>query len=157
PRHAPPPPVPIATPAPAPASLAGRIVASDGAALVDARVTVRAGDDAEAVPVDVDADGRFTFSGNAGQTVKLKAQATGYDPASETIKLAGGAPKELTLTMQRRLPSGQIRGLVRSFKGVGLDAEIRIEPSTDPATATLRTQDGRFEVDVAPGTYEVTI
>jgi len=59
----------------------------------------------------------------------------------------------VTLTLHRKLPSGQIRGLIRSFKGVGLDAEVKIEPGDK----TLRAKDGRFEADVAPGTYEVTI
>ena len=55
--------------------------------------------------------------------------------------------------MKRKLPGGQIRGLVRSFKGANLSAEIKI----DPLDLTLHTQDGRFEADVAPGKYEVTI
>jgi uncharacterized membrane protein len=57
------------------------------------------------------------------------------------------------ITLKRKLPGGQIRGLVGSFKGSNLSAEIKI----DPLGLTLRTQDGRFEADVAPGTYEVTI
>ena len=67
--------------------------------------------------------------------------------------MADGAAAELTLTLQRRLPSGQIRGLIRSFRGVALSAEIKIEPGDK----TLHTQDGRFEADVAPGAYDVTI
>lgn len=51
------------------------------------------------------------------------------------------------------LPSGQLRGLVRSLKGRGVTAEIRIEPTGQ----VLETRDGRFEVDVAPGRYDVTI
>ena len=87
-----------------------------------------------------------------GETVTIDAQSAGYEPATETITMADAAA-ELTLTLQRRLPSGQIRGLIRSFRGVALSAEIKIEPGDK----TLHTQDGRFEADVAPGAYDVTI
>jgi len=51
-------------------------------------------------------------------------------------------------------PTGQVRGLVRSFSGAGLRARIRIEPlgkeiQTDAA--------GNFQLDVPPGTYEVVV
>ena len=141
PRPRPPPPdhratTIAATPAvPASATLAGRVVTADGGAVSEPRVTVRAGADAEAAAVEVDGDGRFTFSGKVGQTLTVRAQSAGYEPATETVTLAAPSEAEVTLTLQRRLPSGQIRGLVRSFKGVGLDAEIKIDPS-DPTLPT---------------------
>jgi len=138
---------------PARATLEGRVVAADGAALSEPRVTVTASAGAGAAPVDVDGDGRFTFAGQPGQTLTIRAEAAGYEPAVEGVTLAPEAPASLTLTLQRRLPSGQIRGLIRSFKGVGLDAEVKIEPGDQ----TLHAKDGRFEADVAPGAYEVTI
>jgi hypothetical protein len=160
PHRAPPPDVIGAPPAPATATLGGRVVAADGAALSETRVAVRlAGAAASPVDVDVDGEGRFTFSGKPGQTVTVEAKARGYDRVTATTTLAPGAATELTLTLQRRLPIGQIRGLVRSFRGVALDAEITIESAeaASDAPRTLRAQDGRFEVDVAPGKYEVTI
>jgi hypothetical protein len=61
-------------------------------------------------------------------------------------------------------PRGQIRGLVRSLKGTAVAAEIRIESETPAAAETappepqaLRAEEGRFEIDVAPGRYRVTI
>lgn len=154
-RSAPPPPTPVA-PAPATATLEGRVVAADGGALAETKVTIRAGEGAEPATVEVDADGRFTFSGQAGRTLIVEAQATGCEPATETVTLTAPAKTETTLTLRRRLPNGQIRGLIRSFRGTGLDAEVTIEASEKPPV-TLRTQEGRFEVDVAPGTYQVTI
>jgi hypothetical protein len=144
--------VAAAPPPPARATREGLVVAADGAALIDPQVTVRGQAAMEAAVVDVGADGRFTFSGKVGETITIEVQSAGYEPATETVTMADvGAA--LTLTLQRRLPSGQIRGLIRSFRGVGLSAEIKIEPGQH----TLRTQDGRFEVDVAPGAYDVTI
>jgi hypothetical protein len=144
---APPPPV-----APARGTIDGRVVAADGAALTGPRVTVQK-DGGEATAADVDAGGRFTAGGNAGETLTIRAEVDGYEPATASVTLADGPAATVTLTLQRKLPNGQIRGLVRSFKGVGLEAEIKIEPGD----RTLHTSDGRFEADVAPGAYDVTI
>jgi len=157
---APPPPAPAAPPpavvAPPPttrATVDGQVVAADGAALTEPRVTVQADGEADATPVDVDRDGRFTISRKAGEAVTIHAEAAGYEPATAPVTLAAGPAAAVTLTLRRKLPSGQIRGLVRSFKGSGLDAEVKI----DPGDQTLHAKDGRFEADVAPGTYDVTI
>jgi len=171
PPRAPPRPAVVAAPAPVTVVLEGRVVSADGATPAEPRVTVQVNDAKEAAPVDVAADGRFTVSAKAGQTLTIAAEAAGYEPATDTVKLAAGGAAEVTLTLSRRLPSGQIRGLIRSFRGVSLSAEIEIVPVDDarapqkgatpaespPAPRTLQTQDGRFEADVAPGTYEVTI
>ena len=138
-----------APPSPARATLEGSVVAADGAALSEPRVTVQADADAEAAPVDVDGDGRFTFTGKPGQTLTIRAEAADYEPATETVTLADGPAAEVTLTLRRKLPSGQIRGLIRSFKGVGLNAEMKIDPRRSDAAPR---KDGRFEADVAPGT-----
>jgi hypothetical protein len=73
-------------------------------------------------------------------------------------------PVEPEETPAAHPPRGQIRGLVRSLKGTPVAAEIRIE-SEAPASAeagppepqALRAEEGRFEIDVAPGRYRVTI
>jgi hypothetical protein len=59
---------------------------------------------------------------------------------------------------------GQIRGLVRSLRGTAVAAQISIEAeqaegaeAAPPEKQDLRAEDGRFEVDVAPGRYRVTI
>jgi hypothetical protein len=150
-----PPPAPSPAP-PAPAVVAtidGHVVAGDGAPLNALHVTVQTAGDGDAVKVDADGEGRFTFTGKPGQTLLVRAEAADYEPATESVTLAEGASLTVTLTLRRRLPGGQIRGLIRSFKGDGLDAEIKIEPGD----RTLHTESGRFEADVSPGTYDVTI
>jgi hypothetical protein len=64
----------------------------------------------------------------------------------------------------QRPPRGQLRGLVRSLKGTAVAADVRVEPDgSGPAAApaggasSLRTEGGRFEIDVLPGRYRVTI
>jgi uncharacterized membrane protein len=128
-----------------------RAVAEDGASLRDLRVFV--GGAEESLPVVVDADGRFTISGPVGQALVVRAEATGYESATDTVTPRAAEGGELTLTLHRSLPSGQIRGLVRSMGGRAVDAEVRIEP----LGRDLRAEQGRFEVDVAPGTYQVRI
>lgn len=145
------PPAPL--PPPTGVMVDGRVVAAEGAMPSEPRVTVQASGDPDATKVDVTTDGRFTVGGNLGQTLVLHADAEGYEPATESVTLVQDAALSVTLTLRRKLPSGQIRGLIRSFKGAGLDAEVKIEPGD----LTLRTKDGRFEADVAPGQYDVTI
>ena len=62
-----------------------------------------------------------------------------------------------------QLPPGQIRGLVRDFGGQPLQASVVVqrvaaegETPAEPVTAQTDA-DGLFEVDVQPGSYEVTI
>jgi len=145
-----PPPV-VAKPAPAIARREGRIVGADGSGLFAAVLNIQADDGAHSVSVD--GEGRFTLTGKPGQTLTVDAEAEGYELETATVTLAAEPEEPLVITLKRKLPGGQIRGLVRSFKGANLSAEIKI----DPLGLTLRTQDGRFEADVAPGSYEVTI
>jgi hypothetical protein len=57
-----------------------------------------------------------------------------------------------------RPPQGQIRGLVRSLKGLTVAADVVIEPDGAAGEAKpLRAEDGRFQIDVVPGRYRVTI
>ena len=156
PAHRPEPrPIAAATPPPpARATIEGSVVAADGAALSEPRVTVKADADAEATPVDVDARRAVHVLGQARRDSddrRARRRTTSPRPRRSRSRRAPAAA--VTLTLRRKLPGGQIRGLIRSFKGVGLNAEVKI----DPGDRTLTTKDGRFEADVAPGSYEVTI
>jgi len=51
-------------------------------------------------------------------------------------------------------PSGQLRGLIRSFKGQGLRATVRVEPLGVESQAD---EEGAFSIDVPPGAYQVQI
>ena len=52
------------------------------------------------------------------------------------------------------LPAGQLRGLVRSFKGQALAAKVRIEPM---GLESSTDKNGFFQIDVPPGDYEIVI
>jgi hypothetical protein len=94
-------------------------------------------------------------------------------PASEPAAAPPPPPppppvKEVEPAREPQTPKGQLRGLVRSLKGTAVAAEVTVEPETSPpgpapaeATGdrivTLRAEGGRFQLDVAPGRYRVTI
>jgi hypothetical protein len=169
---APPPPAPppsapspavVASPVVPKTELAGRIVPADGGKLAAVRLEVTAGDSTREVAVDE--NGQFTLEGKPGDELTFAAEATGYLTGRATVTLTAGNNK-LELTLERRPPQGQIRGLVRSLRGAPVAADISIESGTDDASsgsgaarepARRRAESGRFEVDVPPGRYRVTI
>jgi hypothetical protein len=83
----------------------------------------------------------------------VEAEAEGYTEAKAPATLIAGASTPLEILLERRLPAGQLRGLVQSLAGIPLDATIWIEPTGQE----LRASQGRFETDVAPGSYRVLI
>jgi hypothetical protein len=89
-------------------------------------------------------------SGNA----TLRVSAPRLKPQTRSIRLESGARLVVDVQLEAAPPSGQLRGLVRSFGGQGLRAKIRIEP----IHVEIPSDDvGAFVVDVAPGRYDVTI
>jgi hypothetical protein len=129
--------------------LEGRVLSREGVAIVGAKVTVEAGD--HSLDDTTDADGRFRVAGVPAGQVRVRVTAEGYE---EHSALADGAPGELSVTLETALPSGQLRGLVRSFRGQPVTATLAIEPGG----MTVTTDDkGWFETDVPPGHYEVTV
>jgi hypothetical protein len=68
---------------------------------------------------------------------------------------AAAPPPEAT----PRRPSGQLRGLVRSFRGSTVDADVTIRAGGRAAADPQRlvAAGGRFAIDVVPGSYDVRI
>jgi hypothetical protein len=148
-----PPPPPEAAPEPAePAATAGvrgRITAADGSALEDVHARVTGG--AQSRPIAVDEKGRFTIEGAPGDELVIAVEAKGFLPATQPVTLVAGPPAEVAIDLRR--PGGQLRGVVRSFRGSTVDADI----SVDGDTNELRASQGRFSMDVTPGDHEVRI
>ena len=159
PRPPPPPPPPL-PPAPATVTLRGHVSAADGGKLADLHVQISSGDARRDIPVDD--DGRFSAEGKPGEELAVSAEAADHLPGRAAVTLATGAPNTVDLTLERRPRQGQIRGLVRSLRGAAVAAEIAVEPETPAPGAAgeakqLRAEDGRFQIDVVPGHYRVTI
>jgi hypothetical protein len=107
-------------------------------------------------------DGRFTLTDVTPGPATVTASAPGFRPYSQTLALEGGKPLTLNLILERELPSGQIRGTVRSFDGRPLTANVRLqsrqaEASEAEAPTEKRSDGGAFTFDVPPGRYRVTI
>jgi hypothetical protein len=107
-----------------------------------------------------------SFTQEVGKDGTYRIERVPLGEAKATITAEGFATKETSLTLgtekditqdfklEPYLPAGQIRGMVRSFEGKALSATIRVEPlgkevQTDEA--------GYFQIDVQPGTYQVTV
>jgi hypothetical protein len=147
------PPAPT-VPSPAPAattSVDGRIETESGAVPLEAAILAE--NDQQTSPVPVDAEGRFTLKGAVGRAIIVRAQAPGYQPSTRTVTLAEGEMPPLVFKLHSLLPSGQIRGLVRSLTSHNVEAQVRVQP----LGLVLNAAEGRFEADVAPGNYEVII
>jgi hypothetical protein len=167
PEPPPPPPAPPPAAAPARASAHGRVVTeADRAPVAHAHLAVQTtgGAPREATTDD---QGRFDVGDLEPGAASIDVTAEGYAPVTRTLTLvpapagqpaqSGGAegdPSAVEITLAKALPSGQVRGLVRDFNGKPVAAQIRVEPvGVDAQVAT----DGTFEVNVAPGAYDVVV
>ncbi len=63
-------------------------------------------------------------------------------------------PTVVTLTLEPAPPMGEIRGMVRDFRGSPVAAHAKIEPGGFTADTD---EDGVFRLEVPPGTYTITI
>lgn len=84
----------------------------------------------------------------------LRAEADGFRAIDRDVDVTAGAPLKLEARAEVATPPGQVRGLVRSYGGKPLAATVRIEPGGAQA---MTDAEGFFQIDVAPGQYEVVI
>jgi hypothetical protein len=139
---------------PARAALRGSVTAEDGhAPIAHAHLAVRPAR-GPAKEADTGSDGVYAIEDLDPGAVSVEVSAEGYTPATRPVTLTVGAPVQLDVALAKALPAGQVRGLVRDFSGKPLAASIRVEPGGLEAKAGA---DGTFEVNVPPGSYEVTI
>ena len=78
----------------------------------------------------------------------------GYQRATTALQLAVGAAASADVVLERELPPGQLRGTVRSYKGQGVAATLRVQP-LDREIQTDAS--GEFSIDLPPGNYEIVI
>jgi hypothetical protein len=128
-----------------PPRVEGRVLDPSGSPLAGATVRPVG---ATAPTATTQADGRFVLEGVHGDT-PLEVVAEGY--VTTTL-----APREgvVEATLERALPSGALRGLVRGVGARSVHATILVEPGGAQAETDA---DGVFELALAPGRYEVTI
>jgi hypothetical protein len=143
-------PLPVAV-EPSPVSLRGTLADEGGNALPDVAVTV-VDSRGETQTTRTAADGTFLLEVLPG-SVELRFETPGFEHVVRREELTEDS--ELgEILMRPALPAGELRGLIRSFSGAPLAAQVQVEPSgTRIDTATS----GEFALELAPGAYTVTI
>ncbi|MEO8180073.1 MAG: carboxypeptidase-like regulatory domain-containing protein [Deltaproteobacteria bacterium] len=90
----------------------------------------------------------------APRSAILRVSAARLQTQTQPVQLRPGAPLVVEMQLSPAPPTGQVRGLVRSFSGVGLRARVRVEPL---GKETQTDAAGTFQLDVPPGSYEVIV
>lgn len=161
PRNDRPPPPPTATTG----TIRGRIVDADGAPVANARIALPAEGEAPAREVTTLADGTFSIPDVPAGERRLAVTAEGFDPSEIVVTVTAGqeiAAPETRIARPAPPPAqqGQLRGLIRSYRGAGLRATVRVAPAEGGTAAPVEAQtdeDGFFQLDVPPGAYRVEI
>jgi hypothetical protein len=150
----PPPPAPPPVEAPKPVDTDVEVAVTDdqGGPVKDAKVEVDMG--GKPIPLRPDEEGRYRASHVPLGKGKLTIQAPGRKPVEQTIELGSRAPVHVDIRTEPVLPSGQVRGLVRSFDGKAVAAKISVEPGGLQGHTDAQ---GFFQIDVPPGHYDVAI
>jgi hypothetical protein len=129
----------------------GKVTDSKGAPL-RATLVIEGGD--SPIEFTSDVDGTFERKEVPRGQLKIVARADGYHPAEKTIKISGGESTEVAMSLAVVERQGQLRVLVRSFKGSPLAATIAVE---GVKVKGKTDSDGLFEVDLPEGEYSVLI
>jgi hypothetical protein len=149
-----PPPPPVERPVPLVLVDLGTIQLPEGA-----RITLRQrGEERDFAQGE---NGRFSLTDARPGPGTVVASAPGYRSRTESVNFRAGEPATVTMVLERDLPSGQVRGTVRSFDGRPLTANVRLVPRqagpADDTPSEKRSEGGAFTFDVPPGRYRVTI
>jgi hypothetical protein len=142
------------SPAPpaAPGSLQVNVTTVDGHPLSDAVVELASPGGTQLVPHEHFE--RYRLRDLKSSRYVLRVSAERLETFSRELQIEPGLAQVVDVRLAPAQPSGQIRGLIRSFDGQGLPARILVAPlgrelSTGP--------DGTFSVEVPPGHYAVSI
>jgi hypothetical protein len=144
-------------PPPVPVVYEARVVVKspEGEPVKDAVVMLERGDDRKALVYE---DGVYVLEGPREGEAKLVVVADGYEDLERPVTVESGKNLELSVGLDPALPTGQIRGLVRSFSGEPVRATIQVTPVEGGEPKKLDADaDGKFTVNVEPGTYQVEI
>lgn len=133
------------------ASLTVEVHKADGSPASDAVVTVRVGEFTK--KAEPSADGKYTIDGIPEGDGEVEVAAEGSEPTKKSVHFGPGS-SAVEVQLAPAMPQGQVRGLIRSFNGKGLQASIRVEPI---GLETKADAQGAFTLDVPPGDYEVVI
>jgi hypothetical protein len=135
--------VPVVVPK---AKLTGTVTSSTGQPIPNAAVAIGS------MEFTTDDNGHFAAELDGG-AMTVDAVADGYEPGKTHITIAAGATGDVTVTLQRKVRQGQLRGQVLSFAGKPVPgASVTVG---DKSTTT--DADGNYSIDLPAGAFEVTI
>lgn len=139
------------------AQVQGQVLDQNDQPIEGAQVSLSA--ESAVMETKTDAAGQYRFEHVAFGPAKLKAHADGYEDLEWPVQVVQGRtaqePRRLKpVAIEPRLPAGQLRGLIRSFDGKPLAARIGVKPIGLSGSTDAK---GFFQIDVPPGTYQVTI
>jgi hypothetical protein len=144
------------TPSNTTATLEGVITDDQNAPLPEAHMKASAG--GEVRETITDGEGRYQFADLPVGTVMLEASATGFETQSWQVELSGDKRVEEPRALAPEQEMGVLRGLTRSFGSTPLRAHIVVRDEQHREIADARADEhGRFEIEIAPGKYQVTI
>ncbi len=102
---------------------------------------------------ETDAQGRVRFRVARGKPVSVDVTAAGCHPSSATTSVDAPS-RELTVSLKRALPEGEIKGKVRSLRGGPLKARVEV---LETGRIIQTKDDGSFLIEVPPGDYRLRI
>jgi uncharacterized membrane protein len=152
PQPAAPAPLAAAPPPRQPIKLELTLVDDQGQPLQRATVTLIQGE--RETPLTEAEPGRYRHDDVPPGAGRLRIRADGFQPIERDVQVGGSPELRVDARAQQALPAGQVRGLVRSFRGKPLMAKVRVEPAGGEASTDA---EGFFQIDVPPGPYEVVI
>ncbi|NRA35601.1 MAG: carboxypeptidase regulatory-like domain-containing protein [Polyangiaceae bacterium] len=133
------------------------VVDSNGATIPGATVVLVQGD--KKITLKAGEGGALRAEGVPLGKATLQVSAESFVSQSIDVSLEKGKALQTKIQMEPAIPPGQVRGLVRSFRGRGIAATIVIlSKEGGDAVATVQAgKDGHFRVGVEPGSYEVSV
>lgn len=166
-----PPPVPLpvepdlpeepeeAPPAPTQGPLSGTLLGPDGAPLTGARVKISRGE--ASWEASTDDEGHYHIERIPFGELTLEASAEGYRPLSWTFDHSAegpGAEPVAAKQLEREHPTGQLRGLIRSWNSEPLAADVVISDlGGKPVQQASSDREGRFQLELPEGAYRVKV
>ena len=126
------------------------VVDSNGVSIPGATVVVVQGD--TKLSLKAGEDGVLSAEGIPLGKVTLKVSAESFVSQSINVTLEEGKTLETKIQMEPEIPPGQVRGLVRSFRGRGIAATIVIlsKGGGDAVATVTAGKDGHFRVMSSP-------
>jgi hypothetical protein len=101
-----------------------------------------------------DAAGRANFDDVDEGLTRVRVTHRGLRTSWRLIEVQAGQPKAIRVALQPAPRPAQLRGVVRSWSGRPLAAELTVSPS---GVRTRCDAHGEFAIDLPPGDYQVSV